>query len=94
MYAYPNDIITIVNQLCPQRWYVSVALNKTYTVSWIEQLKKLLLKACAYLKELKVCEHCLCKFVLFVVCCLILDQDMSLYYIIHAHMKILIISRI
>ena len=92
MYAYPNDIITIVSHSCPQRWYVSVALNKTYTVSWIEQLKKLLLKACAYLKELKVYEHCFCKFIVCAVCCLILNQDIKCN--MHVHMKFLISSRI
>ena len=41
---------------CPiQLWYVSVALNKTYSVAWIQQVKTLLLRACVYLKGLQVC---------------------------------------
>ena len=38
-----------------QAWYVTVALNKTFAVMWIHQMKKILLMCCENLKGLKVC---------------------------------------
>ena len=38
-----------------QEWYVSVVLDKTYSVAWIAQIKNLLVQMCSQLKQLKVC---------------------------------------
>ena len=44
----------LLNKSLLQAWYVTVALNKTFAVSWIKQMKTVLSMACNNLKGLNV----------------------------------------
>lgn len=39
----------------PEVWYVSLALSKDLTISWLKQIKDVLWTCCQRLKSLKVC---------------------------------------
>lgn len=53
------DVVWSVWHFVAQEWYVSVVLDKTYSVAWIAQIKNLLVQTCSQLKQLKVC-LCVC----------------------------------